>query len=414
MVAKIISGKTIRGVLNYNEQKVAKGKAELIAAGNFISDVEMLSYNQKYNRFHSLIQQNERTKTNAVHISLNFDKNDQLDKLQLEQIAETYMSKIGFGDQPYLVYEHFDASHQHVHIVTTNIEEGGNRIPLHYIGKNQSEQARKEIEIEYGLVKAESKQLKEDDFLKPIILSKAEYGKSETKAAISNTVREVVRSYKYTSLAELNAALRQYNIVADPGAPGTLKHEKSGLSYSILDKDSNKIGIPIKASEIYGRPILKNLEMRFEDNLSKREDYKNRLQYVVEKVLSDPNTKNKENFERALQEKDVQVVWRINNDGRLYGVTYVDNATRTVFNGSDLGKSYSANAISQRLADNPQSAEDIPFLFVKDNISSNRVIDTGQLLSQIANTMLEEGNPNQSMDYYLRMTRKKKRRGHKL
>ena len=413
MVAKIISGKTIRGVLNYNELKVTKGKAEILAAGNFINDVNMLTYQQKFDRFKRLFQQNERTKTNAVHISLNFDKADRLDKLRLEQIAETYMSKIGFGGQPYLVYEHFDASHQHVHIVTTNIEEGGNRIPLHYIGMNQSEQARKEIEIEYGLVKAESKQLKEEDYLKPIRLEKAEYGKSETKAAISNTVREVVRSYKYTSLAELNAALRQYNIVADPGEPGTLKYDKNGLSYCILDKDGNKIGVPIKASKIYGRPILKNLEKRFADNVIKREDYKNRLLYVVDKVLNDPNTKSKLDFERVLNEKNIQIVWRVNKDAKLYGVTYVDNASRTVFNGSDLGKAYSANAISQRLVANTPSAENAP-LFVKDNISSNRVIDPGQLLSQITDAILEDENHSQSMDYHLKMTQKKKRRGHRL
>ncbi|MHB8207626.1 relaxase/mobilization nuclease domain-containing protein [Mucilaginibacter sp.] len=409
MVAKIVSGKTIRGVLNYNEEKVIAGKAELIAASKFVSDADQLTYRQKLDRFKRLIQQNGRTKTNVVHISLNFDKADQLDKLKLEQIAAAYMDKIGFGDQPYLVYQHYDAAHQHIHIVTTNIEEGGNRISLNDIGKNQSEQARKEIEIEFDIVKAESKKIKEDEFLKPIILEKVMYGKSETKAAISNTVREVVRTYKYTSLAELNAALRQFNIVADAGEPGTLKHDKKGLTYSILDKDGNKIGVPIKASRIYGRPIISNLEKRFSNNKTIREDYKNRLQYVLDKALNNPAIKTQQEFAAALREQKVQVVWRANTEGRLYGVTYVDNATKTVFNGSDLGKSYSANAISERLINHNLTDEKDQSLTIKQK---NITPPGSHSLERFADTLLDADNIEQ-MDFHLKM-KKKKRKGYNL
>lgn len=67
------------------------------------------------------------------------------------------MDKIGFGSQPYPVYQHQDAAHPHLHIVTTNIQENGHRIRTHNIGKNQSETARNEIEVQFGLIKAQSK-----------------------------------------------------------------------------------------------------------------------------------------------------------------------------------------------------------------------------------------------------------------
>jgi len=41
-----------------------------------------------------------------------------------------------------------------MHIVSSNIQKDGSRISLHNLGRNQSEKARKEIEIEFGLVKA--------------------------------------------------------------------------------------------------------------------------------------------------------------------------------------------------------------------------------------------------------------------
>ena len=40
---------------------------------------------------------------------------------------------------------------------------------------------------------------------------------------------------------------------------------------------------------------------------------------------------------------------RQNAEGRLYGITFVDNQSKCVFNGSDLGKGYSAAALQNRI-----------------------------------------------------------------
>lgn len=37
-----------------------------------------------------------------------------------------------------------------------------------------------------------------------------------------------------------------------------------------------------------------------------------------------------------------------NSGGKLYGITYIDYTTKNVFNGSSLGKEYSAKAIEER------------------------------------------------------------------
>ncbi|TAG31575.1 MAG: hypothetical protein EAZ35_02660 [Sphingobacteriia bacterium] len=52
----------------------------------------------------------------------------------------------------------------------------------------------------------------------------------------------------------------------------------------------------------------------------------------------------------ALQQKQIYAVLRQNAEGRLYGITFVDNQNKVVFNGSDLGKGYSAAALQSRLA----------------------------------------------------------------
>lgn len=48
------------------------------------------------------------------------------------------------------------------------------------------------------------------------------------------------------------------------------------------------------------------------------------------------------------------MVYRINPEGRLYGITFIDHTTRTVFNGSRLGKAFSANVFNE-LFNNPDA-----------------------------------------------------------
>jgi hypothetical protein len=351
MVAKVIAGKTIRGVLNYNENKVQEGKAICLYAHNFPAEVDSLSFKGKLDTFYNYTSKNEKVKTNAVHISLSFDKEDKLDKDKLKDVATRYLDKIGFGNQPFLVYQHLDAAHPHVHVVTTNVQLNGKRIDLHNIGRNASGNARREIEREFRLVKADGRKVA-TPFLKPIDLPAAEYGKTETKRSISNIVNTVTRSYKFTSIHELNAILKQYNVVADSGRDGSIVRANNGLRYSIIDSKGQPIGIPIKASSIYGKPTLNFLQSKFDVNEILRSPHKERLKGLIDQELR-AGQKSVSSLIGSLIRNDVYPVVRQNADGRVYGITFVDNQTKCVFNGSDLGKQYSAKAILDRLTDPP-------------------------------------------------------------
>jgi hypothetical protein len=344
MVAKIKIGKNIRGALHYNENKVVEGEADLILASGFAGDIEKMNFNQKLQRFENLLMLKPNVKTNTLHISLNFDSTEKLDNETLQKIAISYMEKIGFGDQPFLAYRHHDAAHHHIHIVTTNITAKGERIDLHNIGRIQSEQARKEIEIEFSLVKAQSKQFKEDAAIKPVDLDKALYGKTPTKRAISNTVNAVIGSYKFTSVAELNAILKQFNVTADRGTEETMMFQKKGLIYSLLDKHGNKVGVPIKSSSLYSKPTLANLEKQFAQHKENRIALKPDLKMRIDKVLN-TGSHTEQSFTDALKKQGVAIVFRRSDGGQIYGVTFVDHTNRVVFNGSDLGKNYTAKAI---------------------------------------------------------------------
>ena len=352
MVAVIKTNSSIRGILNYNENKVEIGKAECISAVNYPLELEKLSFTSKLNRFLKLAELNTNAKRNTVHISLNFDPSENHSKEKLAEIADTYMEKLGFGRQPYLVYQHYDAGHPHCHIVTNNIQRDGKRIDLHLLGIRKSEPARKEIEEMFGLVKAEGRKQKEQFSLNPIDIGRVQYGKAESRKAINSVLNKVLFDYKYSSLPELNAVLNLYNILADRGSEKSRVFKNKGLLYKILDQNSKPIGVPIKASEFYSRPTLKFLEGKFKANEVDKESLKKYVKNAIKLAFIRENIISPEKLSKALEGESIHMILRKSKEGQLYGITYVDHKTRSVFNGSSLGKEFSAKGIQESCAMN--------------------------------------------------------------
>jgi hypothetical protein len=347
MVAIIKTGHSIHSIFNYNENKVKQGVAECIGEGNYPIDVDKMSLTMKLNRFLKQLELNDNVKRNSVHISLNFDPSENHSKEKLMDIADTYMRKIGFEEQPYLVYQHHDSGHPHIHLVTIKVRADGSRIDMQNIGRNQSEIARKEIEKSFGLVVAEGRKNKLNTELLPIATGKVQYGKIQSKKAIANVLNGVLSSYKYASLAELNAVLQQYNVLADRGSENSRIFKAKGVVYRILDEGGKPIGVPIKASDFYNKPTLKFLEEKFTSNKTSQTSHKNRVKNAIDLAFLGKKPSLSE-LVQLLQKEGINTVFRKSEEEILYGITYVDHTTKCVFNGSTLGKQYSAKAIQER------------------------------------------------------------------
>ncbi|MBB6611805.1 relaxase/mobilization nuclease domain-containing protein [Pontibacter sp. Tf4] len=354
MVARIATGKSIHGVLHYNEQKVQEGKAELILASRFLQSPADLTFQQKLRRFRRLQEMAPRVKTNVLHISLNFHPTEQLTDIQYSQIAASYMQRIGFGEQPYLVYRHHDAGHPHLHLVTTNITRDGKRINTHNIGREKSEQARKAIEQEFGLLPAQGNAIVAALPRSLDQLEKVWYGQEETRQGIARVVHTILKHFNVTSLPELNVVLRQYNITADQGSANSLMHRRKGLVYSILGQDGQKAGVPLKASSLPGRPTLAKLEKQFSYNRQHRPFLCNVLRTHVTQALHQADRDGPPAFLQHLNRAGIQVLFRESARGQVYGATFLDYRNRAVINGRELGKAYGARQLLARLSRSQQ------------------------------------------------------------
>lgn len=112
-----------------------------------------------------------------------------------------------------------------------------------------------------------------------------------------------------------------------------------------------------------------------------------------------------------LEKGHIGVVFRENENGRIYGVTFIDHRRREVFNGSRMGKEFSANAFHElfrRWENRPENGEREDDAL---RYGRHRKAEGDSTLEQAAGILTLETNP--AVDYEeeafrRRMKRKKK------
>src|SRR5690606_37565714 len=130
-----------------------------------------------------------------------------------------------------------------------------------------------------------------------------------------------------------NAILRQFNVMADRGAEDAEMYRKNGLIYSLLDDNGNKVGVPLKASSFYHKPTLANIEKKYERNKDKREQFKKEIKNRLDDILLRYKTITRDTLKQELAKSGIFLLFRENQQGIIYGATYLDNVNHTVFNG---------------------------------------------------------------------------------
>lgn len=348
MVAKISRGVSLYGAIAYNQQKVDEATARIIYGNRMITDVtgnREQTLRQTMWAFENYLLANRNTEKPVLHISLNPSLEDRLTDTQFAELAKEYMRKMGYGDQPYIVYVHEDIGRRHIHIVSTCVNEMGEKIDDAYEW-NRSMKACRELEKKFGMKQVEDKR---KELLEPY-LRKADYWCGDVKRQVSNIVKSVFTAYRFQSFGEYSALLSCFNIEAR-----RVKGEFEGIPYNgivyILTDDTGKpLCTPIKSSLIGKRYGYEGVEKRTAYNAREYKARKWQPKIRNDVALAMHGCRgDREEFIRLLGGKGIDVVFRENKEGRIYGATFIDHKNREVCNGSRLGKEFSANAFERLL-----------------------------------------------------------------
>ena len=342
MVTKISIGKSLYGALAYNGEKINEAKGRLLATNRIYNDgTGMVNIGKAMEGFMTFMPPVVKTKNPVLHISLNPHPDDVLTDTELQDIAKEYLEKMGYGNQPYLIFKHEDIDRHHLHIVTVNVGEDGKRINQDYLFR-RSERVRKELEQKYGLHPAERKNSRVENPLRKMDISAG-----DVKKQVGNIVKALNRQYRFQTMGEYRALLSLYNMTVEEARGNVRGREYNGLVYSVTDDSGNKVGNPFKSS-LFGKSVgYEAVQKKFARSKQEIKDRKlaDMTKRTVFSVLE--GTYDKEKFVATLKRKGIDTVLRYTEEGRIYGATFIDHRTGCVLNGSRMGKELSANALQE-------------------------------------------------------------------
>ena len=352
MIAKISATENLGGALGYNFKKVEKGEANILLTAELYQSKEgRYTIEDVLADMEALIPKNCRTKKTVFHCSLNPHPDEKLSDEQLTQIAKEYMEALGYGKQPYIVFKHNDIAREHIHIVSLRVDSKGRKINDKYEGR-RSKKITDALEKKYHLIPS-SKVSEKPTAETP----KIDATQGNIKEQVSNTVRSVLKHYSFCSLGELNAILSRYNLAVEEVKTEYRGKRYDGLVYVPTDDKGNKVSTPIHASDIgrgVGYAAVQNKMQKSKQMVKPLIPAVRRK--VLEVMRTSPQTE--ERLRQRLEEQGLCVVIRKNEGGRIYGITFIDDEKGIAFNGSRLGKGYTANKFNEYFS-NPEKN---PFL----------------------------------------------------
>ncbi len=366
MVAKIERGNHLKGVLIYNYEKVAQDQGNILHWHKMMESVTgEFTIPLLERSFEPYLIANNRTEKPILHISLNPNPKDAVSDETFSALAENYMQEMGYGEQPYVVFKHTDTERAHIHIVSVCVDEYGKRISDSFERVRSMKVCRK-LEKQFKLTSAIGTTEKKD-----IPLQKVNAKQDNLKQQITSVLAFVNENYQYQTLGEYKALLSFFNITAQEVKGIIHGKEKRGLVYFATNDEGKKVSNPFKSSRFSPPVGLADLERKFKKSKVFIDTHKpqKRVRKLVRAAIQ--KYPDQDNFKKYLQDNKISTFVRENEQGRIYGISFIDHTSKTVLNGSRLGKDLSAN-VFHRLWNEAEPSTSIP---IKQNSKEHFIED---------------------------------------
>ena len=416
MVAKINIGSNLYGALAYNQEKVDEGVGKVLGT-NLVFEPADGRFNVAdcMSDFMQFVPSHFRTEKPVFHVSINPHPDDRLTDDQLTDIGREYMERLGYGDQPYIIFKHEDIGREHLHIVSLRVNSNGKKID-DYREHERSKEITEYLEQKYSLNPAEGQKRAEQWELTPVDASKG-----DLKKQTASVIKPLASMYHFQSMGEYKALLSLYNIHLEELKGEVRGKPYRGLLYSATDNLGNKTGTPLKSS-IFGKSVgYDGLEKRMRKSTERIKT--NNLKMHTLKVVSESKqgSQSESEFRAKLMQQGVDVLFRRNDEGRIYGATFIDHTTRTVLNGSRLGKEYSANVFNELYGGKQEEIQEtipnINLSDVYDNVQPTGKYEDNHSVHNVTGGLFSildpepESHPEEEMPQPRRKRKKRRRYG---
>lgn len=154
MYGKILHGSPFGGLVNYVNDP--RKDATLVAASDGINLTNNQTITDSFVMHAGL---SCRTKKPVAHFVLAFSPHDapRIDNILLGQLANEYLQKMGYDDNQFVAFRHYDKEHPHIHIVVNRVNFKG-KCTKDAHEKDKNVKVCKDLTQKYGLYIASGKE----------------------------------------------------------------------------------------------------------------------------------------------------------------------------------------------------------------------------------------------------------------
>lgn len=268
-MAKIVKGRSFSGCIKYILDK---------AKNTILLDAEGLRLKSKASIIQSFVSQAKlrpKLGISVGHISLSFSVEDKskLSNEFLVRITKEYMQKMGIINTQYIIAQHFDKEHPHIHLCFNRVDNNGETIS----DKNDEYRSVKicrELTEKYGLHIAEGKEKVKQHRLKE---------PDKTKYEIHDIIKDALPKCK--NWEQLIAKLKQQGIEVKYKYKGQTD-EMQGVIFSKNDYSFN--GSKVDRTFSYSKIDYQLKQNEFSYNQSQSQSINqspNKSKDIIESVL---------------------------------------------------------------------------------------------------------------------------------
>lgn len=320
-----------KGSIDYNERKVMMGTAELVAYANLPGS----SREEIYGTFSDYEKTRYLIRNLSFHASVNPSDADNANCSEDDYIAfiTDMMSHLGYGQQPFLIYRHDDIERTHYHVISVRADKDGRKISDLY-EKKRAAAFMRSVAAKYGFEMAERSVKTEESLARHegrLHRKRFQPGGRDTAQQLRE-VFEFALGYDFDGDAQLSCVLESLGVRA------TL-HTTDKSPYFVLQGLDDK-GHPVTdvmsesrlGVRMYEQCMMASIANKQGHHLRARE--KERLRGLVSAAFR--YSKSEQHFENILRNKGVGVFLSKNIDGEVFGITFVDHRTKSVFKASEI------------------------------------------------------------------------------
>lgn len=224
MTANMIKGKSFRGALRYNLEKVEKGVAEVLSH-SFVDVSEKIIMKE--------IQMVKVLRPNLqkyfYHTSINFPPGEDLSNEKMNEIGNEYLKAAGFNLHQFIMFRHSDADHPHLHILVNRIGYDG-KVVSDSNDFARTEKVLRELEKKYNLTQViSSKQALKRAVTKDEVEMMKRTDEPSVKLKLQEIIANVLQSNPKMNTASFIEALQaqQVNVKFNQASTGFV----SGITY---------------------------------------------------------------------------------------------------------------------------------------------------------------------------------------